>query len=483
MSVKQEQSYFWHDYETSGTDPRRDRPMQFAGVRTDADFNLIEDPVVLYCKPADDMLPHPEACLITGITPQKALEAGLVEAEFIGQILKELARPHTCSVGYNSIRFDDELTRNTLYRNFFDPYAREWQNGCSRWDIIDMLRLTRALRPDGIVWPTYPDGTPSLRLEDLTKANGIDHGNAHDALSDVFATLEMAKLVKRVQPKLFDYVLNNRSKQAVQQLLDTRRMKPVLHASSKYPAAQGNLAIVAPLASHPVNSNATAIWDLRLDPSPLSELSVDELRSLLYTPDQDRPAGSPKLGLKLVHANRCPILAPAGMLSSTEAEKFDIDGQVCRTHLGMLRNSPGLADKVKAIYLDEHETNPDPDLALYSGGFFSPTDRKLMNRIIESDPSSLGALQLPFQDARLEEMFLRYRARNYPETLSTEDQYRWEEYRVQKLLKGESGYLSIPELYENLNRLASDPKLSDSGRHILEELAIYAESICPVQLD
>ncbi len=77
----------------------------------------------------------------------------MIEAEFIARIHAELAHPGTCGVGYNSIRFDDEFTRYTLYRNFYDPYAREWQNGCSRWDIIDMLRLTRALRRRGSSGP------------------------------------------------------------------------------------------------------------------------------------------------------------------------------------------------------------------------------------------------------------------------------------------------------------------------------------------
>src|SRR5690606_22124338 len=144
------------------------------------------EPLVIYCQPTEDMLPQPEACLITGITPQKAKSEGIREVEFIRLIHEQFSKPDTCVAGYNSIRFDDEVTRNTLYRNFFDPYAREWQNGCSRWDLIDVMRLAYALRPDGIQWPTREDGLPSFRLEDLTRANGVEHEAAHDAMSDVF---------------------------------------------------------------------------------------------------------------------------------------------------------------------------------------------------------------------------------------------------------------------------------------------------------
>ena len=482
MAGGQVETLFWHDYETSGTDTRRDRPLQFAGVRTDSELNVIEDPLVIYARPSDDFLPHPMACMITGITPQKALEEGYPEAEFIDLIHQQMARPGTCSVGFNSLRFDDEITRNTLYRNFFDPYAREWQNGCSRWDIIDMLRLTRALRPEGINWPLYADGTPSLRLEDLTAANGIDHGNAHDALSDVKATIAVAKLVKQAQPKLYDYVLQNRTKARVQAMLDTERMKPVLHVSSKYPVEHCNLALVAPLVTQPGNPNATLVWDLRYDPQPLFERSTEELRQLLFTRHDELPAGAPKIALKAVHVNRCPILAPATMLSGEEAARFAIDGESCRQHLALLRNEPGLLDKIRAIYDDKREAEADPDLAIYSGGFFSQDDRRLIDKVRQADADTLGDLDLPFQDTRLEEMFLRYKARNYPHTLSEGERHRWEEYRSHKLLSGENGYLSFDQLYEQMNRIAADPATTDSQRVILEELALYAESIYPMEI-
>ncbi|MDF2181568.1 exodeoxyribonuclease I [Neptuniibacter sp. CAU 1671] len=475
-------TFFWHDYETFGIDPKRDWPVQFAGVRTDADLNVIEEPVMLYCRPSEDQLPHPESCLITGITPQHALREGVTEAEFIARIHAELARPGTCGVGYNSLRFDDEVTRFTLYRNFYDPYAREWQNGCSRWDIIDMLRLTRALRPEGINWPLNAEGIPSLRLEDLTVANGIEHGHAHDALSDVYATLEMAKLVARVQPKLYQFVLANRSKQKVQEQLDTLRHKPVLHISSRYPIEQGNAAIVAPLGQHPVNKNAVPVWDLRYDPTPLMTLPVAELRQLLYTRRDELPEDAPRIALKLVHSNKCPIIAPAGMLTQAEAARLGIDGDVCRTHLQMIRGFEGLQQRLTELYSDEgFETPHDPDLMLYSGGFFSPADKQAMDQVRQATPDKLAELQPAFQDPRLSEMLLRYKARNFPAILSDEERICWEAYRRDKLIKGQDGHLSMAQFTERLNVLYQAAETTAQQREILEELALYAESIYPYE--
>ncbi|MFC6669529.1 exodeoxyribonuclease I [Marinobacterium aestuariivivens] len=483
MSVTATPTFFWHDYETFGADPKRDRPAQFAGIRTDEALNIIEEPVMFYCKPAEDVLPNPEACLITGITPQQALNEGICEAEFAARVLAELGRPGTCGVGYNSIRFDDEVTRYTLYRNFYDPYAREWQNDCSRWDIIDMLRLTRALRPEGIEWPTYGDGTPSLRLEDLTRANGIDHGQAHDALSDVHATIGMARLVRERQPKLYQYVVQNRGKRAVQAMLDVPRMKPVLHVSSRYPAEWGNLAIVAPLATHPVNRNSVIVWDLRVDPAPLLQLPAAEVRRLLYTPATELEEGEPRLALKQLHINKCPVVAPAGMLNKAEAGRLQIDGDVCRAHLQMLRGFDGLQTLLAEVFGEnDFDTPSDPDQMLYSGGFFGEADKAAMTQIRNCAPEALDELQLAFQDPRLEEMLLRYKARNYPFTLTDEERQHWEEYRRRKLLGPDNdGYLTMPQFYDRLNSLYQAPECTDAQRRIIEELNVYAEAIYPME--
>jgi len=244
--MKNSASFYWYDYETFGLDPKKDRIAQFAGIRTDYDFNIIDEPLMIYCQAADDVIPVPEACMVTGLTPQITHQKGLLETDFIERIHNEFSTPNTCVVGFNNLRFDDEFTRYTLYRNFFDPYAREWQNGCSRWDIIDLVRVTRALRPEGIIWPVDNDGIASNRLELITQANNINHEAAHDALSDVYATIAVAKLIKEKQPRLYDYVLNHKHKNKVSELLNLAQAKPVLHSSGMFPTNVCNTAMVIP---------------------------------------------------------------------------------------------------------------------------------------------------------------------------------------------------------------------------------------------
>ncbi|MGB0134164.1 exodeoxyribonuclease I, partial [Dokdonella sp.] len=303
-------TFFWHDYETSGIDPRRDRPVQFAGIRTSTSLEVIGEPVMLYCKPARDLLPHPEACLVTGISPQLADREGLIESEFAAIVHEELAAPGTCGVGYNSLRFDDEFTRNLFYRNFHDPYEREWRAGNSRWDLIDLARMCFALRPQGIEWPLREDGTPSFRLEELAAANHLKQERAHDALSDVESTIDLARLIRTQQPRLFDFHLDLRRKQRAFQFLDVAHRTPVVHVSSRYPASRGCLAIIAPLAMHPQQSNAVIVYDLDVDPRPMLELEPEEIADRVFVSRADLPDDIERIPLKLVHANRSPALAP-----------------------------------------------------------------------------------------------------------------------------------------------------------------------------
>ncbi len=477
-------TFYWHDYETFGADPARDRPVQFAGLRTDTELNIIGDPLVIFCRPANDFLPHPQACLVTGITPQQALAEGLPECDFIAKIHRELAVPGTCGAGYNSLRFDDEITRHTLYRNFYDPYAREWQNGNSRWDIIDMVRTTCALRPDGIEWPSREDGLPSFRLEDLTSANGISHASAHDALSDVHATIALARLIKDRQPKLYDYVLTHRDKRSVLAQLDIAGMKPVLHVSGMFGARRHSIALVVPLAMHPVNRNEIICFDLSANPQALFDLAVDQLQALLYTRTEELPEGTQRLGLKSVHINRCPILLTPKMADPATAQRLGISGEQCRKNLEALRNhrdrdAPGFTTKVQAIYRGRSLTTPsDPDLMLYSGGFFCEQDKRVMAQLRAQTPEALAAESFVFEDSRLPEMLFRYRARNYPDSLSPEEHATWEEFRYQRLTEPESGAgFGMEEFQAEIEVLMADSELPGTQRMVLEQLLDYADSL------
>ena len=471
---------YWHDYETFGVDPQRDRPVQFAGVRTDEDLNIIGEPLNIMARPAPDTLPHPMSSIITGITPQQALEQGMPEAEFIARILDELSQPGTCGVGYNSLRFDDEVTRNTLYRNLYEPYGREWQNGNSRWDIIDMVRACRDLRPEGIVWPKRDDADrSSFKLEELTVANGIGHEQAHDALSDVYATLAMAKLVKDKQSKLYDFLYKLRRKNEVLKYIDLKEMTPILHTSGMYGSDYGNTRMVVPIAAHPTNKNSVIVFDLAQNPKLLLELGAKTLRERLYTSVEALPDGVERPALKQLFINKCPVIAPSSTLNGEAAKRLNIDLMTCnRNRQTLIAARKEIQQKIGKIFEPrEFEPVTDPDLMIYAGGFFHDKDKALMTTIHNTDPEELGTQTWRFVDERLPEMLFRYRARNYPETLNADEQAQWLEHCRARLIEGESGHLNFKDFYAEIEQLRADTELDEHKVMLLNEVAAFGREL------
>lgn len=468
----------WHDYETFGAVPRRDRPAQFAAVRTDAELNEIGEPIMIYCRPAPDFLPDPVSCLITGITPQHCLEHGIPEHAFAAQIEEALGEPGTIGVGYNTIRFDDEVTRFMFWRNLIDPYAREWANGCGRWDLLDVVRLTYALRPDGIQWPTKEDGSVSFKLEHLSKANGLLHEAAHDALSDVRATIALARLIREKNPRLFDFALALHKKDKAAAEIGLPVNKPFLHVSGMFPVANGCLALMWPLGMHPTNKNEVIAWDLGYDPAELAGLDAATVRTRMFTRRDDLPEGVERLPVKSIHLNKSPmVVGSLKTLSAERAAALGIDVDTALRHAEHAAALPDLSSLWRQVYQREGEERPDVDEDLY-GGFIGNGDRRQLTQLRALAPAALAGASMSFDDMRLNEILFRYRARNFPETLRPDEAQHWEEHRAARLFEGAGGARTIAQLFEQIDQLqeqADDERTQD----ILGALYDYAEMIAP----
>lgn len=478
-------SIVWYDYETFGANPVLDRPAQFASIRTDSELNEIEEPQQLFCRPSNDFLPHPQACLITGITPQDCLQKGIPEVDFIRQINQIFSQAQSCAAGYNSIRFDDEVTRNTLYRNFLDPYEREWKNGNSRWDILDAMRCAYALRPDGIEWPKNKEGKVSFRLEDLTAANGISHGAAHDAVVDVRATISMARLLKEKQPKLFKFLFEHRFKYKLAPMVDVEGVKPLVHVSGMYGVDNGCLAVIVPIAWHPSNKNSFIAFDISHDPQILFDLTPEQISQQVFTRQADMPEGMQRLPLKEIHINKSPVLAPANTLTPDQAERWNISGSVLRENIAKLKKLTAeqgeLTAKLHKVFSDrEFAAKEDVDQQLYDG-FWGAPDKSIMRDIHNMQPNQLAEFKPNFADPRGNEMFFRFRARNFPESLSFEENERWFEHCQKRLFNGPG--LTYPQLEAVLQQAAEDHQYDAHKMFILQEVQLYAESIYPASLE
>lgn len=480
----QDFTFFWHDYETFGISPRVDRPAQFAGIRTDADLNELAQPVMVYCQPPLDYLPQPQACLLTGIVPQTCLERGLPEHRFADVIEAELALPATVGVGYNTIRFDDEVTRYLFWRNLIDPYAREWQNQCGRWDLLDVVRCTWALRPDGIEWPRHDDGRPSFKLEHLTVANGLTHEAAHDALSDVRATIALARLIKTKQPRLWDFCLKLRKKEAV--LTEIGVGQPFIHISGMNPVTQGCISVVWPLAPHPSNKNEIIVWDLAHDPAELFALSARDIKQRMYTRSEDLPEGVTRLPIKTIHINKSPIvIGNLKTLTPAVLDRWQIKLDQALLHAKTAeQHSHTMAGMWPEVFARDTPYGPaDVDQDLY-GGFLGNDDRRLLMRLRSLSPEALAEhladRQPNFEDERLGEMLFRYRARNFPGTLSDDEQARWTAHCAAALEDGSLGGLSLAAYTTQLDEMSEQISDDDErAQDIVGALYDWAAHIAP----
>ena len=465
-------TFFWYDYETFGLSPKTQRIAQFAGIRTDEHLNIIDEHM-FYCKPTYDSLPSPEACSITGITPQICEKNGLIEKTFISTINNEFSVPDTCVVGYNSISFDDEFTRYTLFRNFLDPYAWHWQNGNSRWDILDVARFCYALKKDSsLKWHYDENNKPIFKLDKLAPANDIEHSDAHDALADVRATIGIAKIIKTTQPKLFDYALSLRDKREVSKKIEL--FSPLLHTSGIYSGKLSCTRLTTALAYHPEYSDRALVFNLDQDPSLLTELETEELKTLIFS--KKLPKGVDRLQIKELAFNKSPMFVPnVYKLENKITEQLQIDIDKCMDNLSYIRdNQTQIKQKIKSIYTNDSERTPtlDVDQSLYDN-FIDKADRLICNQIQNLSSDELRDFKPQFKDKKLSKLLLNFKARNFPESLTESEQEEWFEIVQSRVQNGENGYLSLENFYKSLEKQKiSAPSKSD----IWTQLEEYAHS-------
>ncbi|MBI1857321.1 exodeoxyribonuclease I [Candidatus Saccharibacteria bacterium] len=469
-------TFYFYDLETTGFNPREARIMQFAGQRTTLDLEPVEEPHNYYIRLTEDILPDPDAILLTGITPQKTLADGISEAEFLSLFHQDIARPGTIFVGFNTIRFDDEFMRFLHYRNFYDPYEWQWQDGRSRWDLLDVVRMTRALRPEGIKWPFDSNGQPSNRLELLTIANKLDHSNAHDALSDVNASIAVAKLIRAKQPKLFDFLLTLREKKKVAEFINTNQL--FLYTSGKYQGEFEKTTAGAIIAKHPARQGML-VYDLRYDPEEFFGLTPKAL-----TEAWRRRADDPgvRLPVKTLQFNHCPAVAPLSVLDEASQLRLELPLDQIRKNYKKLTSQPDFTEHLLAALkiLDEQQTSTlldesNVDARLYDG-FFDDQDRSKMRLVRTTKPNELSTLDVEFSDERLSALLPLYKARNYPKVLNDKDRAIWEKFKEHKLLGGNTESW-IARYFARLKELRTRTDLSDNARYLLEELELYGQSI------
>ena len=477
-------TFFFYDLETSGFSPQNDRIMQFAGQRTDENLNRIGEPVNILIRLNDDVLPSPSALMVTKISPQKTVEEGYTEAEFAKMLVEEYFTPDTVIVGYNNVRFDDVHIQHLLWRNFYPPYDWQWKDGRSRWDLLDVVRMIRALRPEGINWPfVINEGTgekfAANKLELLTKENGILHENAHDAMSDVDGLIDVARLLKEKQPQIFDYLFRIRSKNEVQKLVNLENPKPFVYTSGRFKVEFEKTTVAFPIA--PAKNQNVIVWDLRFSPEKFIDWSEDQILENITVDFETRSSDDfEPIAAKILQYNKCPAVAPMGVLTEENRQRLKIDLAEIQKNLDVLRKNPHFAENLRSAFERRSEVfqdkssaeKPAPEARLFEG-FVSKSDDIKIEAVRNSTDRELADFHPDFADERLTDLLLHYKARNFPKSLSSQEKELWEEYRVENLQK------MMPNFMKEFQEIANNQNLNSQEEYILEEIKLWLENILP----
>ena len=477
-------TFFFYDLETSGFSTQNDRIMQFAGQRTDENFNRIGDPVNILVRLNDDVLPSPSALMVTKISPQKTVEEGYTEAEFSKMLVEEYFTSDTVIIGYNNVRFDDAHIQHLLWRNFYPPYDWQWKEGRSRWDLLDVVRMIRALRPEGINWPFIENKETgekfaSNKLELLTKENGISHENAHDALSDVDGLIDVARLLKEKQPQIFDYLLKMRSKNEVQKMINLESPKPFVYTSGRFSVEFEKTTIAFPIA--PAKNKNVIVWDLRFSPKDFLDWSAEQILENITADFETRSQADFKpIAAKILQYNKCPAVAPVGVLNDENKERLKIDLGEIQKNLDILRKNPHFAENLRTAFEKKSEVFQDknskdtlsPEARLFEG-FVSRSDDIKIEAVRNSSARELADFHPDFNDERLNELLLHYKARSFPKSLSSQEKQIWEEYRAKNIQK------MMPKFIQEFQEIVARQDLSSKEEFILEEIKLWLENIMP----
>ena len=481
--------FFWYDYETWGKNVRRDRIVQFGGVRTDEGLVELAPPVQLKCKPGLDCPIGPGAVSVHGIMPMQAHNEGLPESEFARLIHAELSKKGTCSVAYNGMSFDHEMTRMLFYRNLRDPYAWAWKHGNTSWDTLELMRAAYLLRPEVLErWPQKSNGKPSFKLESLSEANleSWSPESSHDAVADVAYMLAIARLVRERARNLWEYALGLRIKKKVLGIMSTT--EPVLHVVGQIDTSRHCATLLTPLDYR--NGNSAYGFDLSNDPRPLLKPFEQ------WTPEDRRRAWHSIRSFKcnqspfLCEWSNVPDLLSPGLTVDDILAKMQLSETEIQARHEVLQEYAAREPQHALHRFLENEaaekklrfSRPlDPDEAIYDG-FFSGEDELLMYQVLQEGPN-FDWRSIQSNDRRVEPLIFRYIARNFQQVLDEDGKKRWEEYcRERQLERVERRKVTLDQVFSYELRDSVEP-MGNLSKAQIQELTRWQDRVREVLND
>lgn len=390
--------FAFYDFETTGTSPAFDQPLQFAAILTDDDFNEVER-VDIRCRLSPHLLPAPWALAVTGVTPVQLTDPDLPSWFEFSHRISDLIRrwaPATWT-GYNSLAFDEEFLRQTFYQNLHpNLYQTQFDNN-DRLDLMKVIYAVRDREPRILEWPLDDLGRGSFKLDRLAPANGFTQHAAHDALGDVEATIHIATLIRDRAHALWSQCLRNRDKTEVSRLLQGGHPLSLIE---RFGAAPPRSYFGVYAGTNPQNQNAMAFLDLDLFDASIIEADDQTLATAV--------SSAPRL-IRTVAINKVPNIFPIASPSNAHSA-------IAR----LVASRPDFQKRVGQALADRYADREEPEHVeqqIY-GGFYSAADKQLLEDLRTSDWPQRAELVAQLQDPRLRQLGMRLIFWNAPEFVS-----------------------------------------------------------------
>jgi len=433
-------TFIFYDTETTGLSAGFDQILQFAAIITDDDLNPVEE-VNLRCRLLPHVIASPGALAITGVRPADIAGANLSHYEMIRDI-RALVERHApvVMVGYNSISYDENMLRQAFYQTLNPIYLTN-TGGNTRMDVLNLAHAASEYAPGLLSIPTNARGRSVFKLDQLAPANGLMHEDAHEAMSDTQATLDLARMIRNGAPEVWEALYAARSKPSALAFME--REEVFCATNMRF----GQSSILATrIGANPENPSEVAVFDLTHDPAHYLDIARGDMPSLLRT--TPRP-------IRTVKANQQPILVPYG-LSNDHVAGNDLPEDLLRERAAQVRAHPNFEEKVVHAVANRYppwEQSPHVEARIYEG-FPSRADENLMVDFHRRPWEERIAIVDQFQDERLRALGERLVWAERPDVLSEEASQRLDAWQRNRFLAGgDTPWLTIGRAFDELAEL------------------------------
>ena len=457
--------YLFYDYETTGIDKRFDQIVQFAAIKTDSDFNELERHNIL-CQMRNDIIPSPYAFGTTMIDIENLQENGLSEFEFSKKVNKILSgEGNQCITGYNSKEFDDKFSQFLFYRNLADPYFWAWGKGNKKLDVFDIMKMGYAFGRLGDMKFSEGSGEDSLRLEVLSKLNGLTHLKAHDALSDVVATIELLKLIKINNPNLIKYSEKLQDKSFARKLLS--ESPTFYNISSFYGYEKNFIGVHHIIGQHPTISNSIISWDLEINPENILNKSASEIKEQMFAKKEDRLFD---VGFSEIKLNQSPQVLKYSEKNDANKERAEL----CQKNLVLVLRHKLLLNQISDEIFVFEVPFLDSDADLFAGNFFAEKKKDELNLSLSANNPTLFKNN-DFKSERFSEQLFRLKGRNFFEDLSEIEKVKYLEFVKTRVNYDETDKWRTIKMFNQEYKEIMDEDSSSEKKIILEKLNSYVQ--------